>query len=150
MYKVDSRGCLCKQLVIPTIFLVIVSVIWGVVVNMVMYHSLGVELAEVEGQQPTTFDFLEIYGLDSGILIVFVNLFFIGAMLIFKWKFRWWIILTAIILVGTPISVFTGRAIHEYLWRLKQGGVPWEDVLPPGIGMSIAWVVGLFADRALD
>jgi hypothetical protein len=101
-------------------------------------------------QQPTTFDFLEIYGLDSGILIVFVNLLFIVAMLIFKWKFRWWIILTAIILVGTPISVFTGRAVHEYLWRLKQGGVPWEDVLPPGIGVGIAWVVGLFADRALD
>lgn len=150
MQKLNSHAHWCKRLFIPIIFLVAASVLWGVGVNMIMYRSLGVELAEVDGHPPTIFDFFEIYGLDSGVLIVLVNLVFLLTMLMLKRQFRWWVILAAIVLVGTPISVFTGRAITEYLWGLNRGGIPWEDVLPPGIGVGIAWVVGLFTDSCLD
>ena len=84
MQKLNSRAHWCKRLFIPIIFLVAVSVLWGVGVNIIMYRSLGVELAEVNGRPPTIFDFFEIYGLDSGVLIVLVNLVFILTMLMLK------------------------------------------------------------------
>jgi hypothetical protein len=48
-------------------------------------------------------------------------------------KIKW----VSVGLLGTPIAIWIGQLLAGYLWELKRGGMPWEEMAPSAIAFFL-------------
>lgn len=123
---------------------------WGGLMDLAISRSLGASLGWKPGQTmslPMAFVIHALYG--SPLALLTWLLFAIG-MNVARRCIRWWAMLASISFLGTPIAFFGGRAFTRYIWSLNRGGVPWEGIVPVGVGALIGCFGGLVVDRRID
>ena len=61
-----------------------------------------------------------------------------------------WSWLLSLMFVGTPIAVGLGKQMAETLWRVNAGGLPWEQIIPPAVGLIVAYAFALLTDVIIN
>ena len=102
---------------------------------------LGVSIHSVNGRPATFTDELFINGFEGAIAVILLNCLLLLILYIGRIEFRWWIVTILLLLIGTPVALYSGRKIADYLWTQNQGGIPWEGIAPQVIGLAVAWIL---------
>ena len=129
-----------RRYTLPSIALTVMIVLWGAGEQAAQSAILGVTIVTAHGHPATFADRFVSYaarGAEAALLdalLLFV-LFLLGV------GYRWWVVAAGLLLVGTPVALYSGCRIALYLWALNQGGEPWEKFVPQVIAVVSAWLM---------
>ena len=137
----ESHKQWLRRMTLPSIALTFGVVLWSSILGVVIYRMLGVSIVSVNGRPATLADEILINGVGGAITAVFLNCFLLIFLFIGRIPFKWWLLVILVIIAGTPLALYSGWRIADYLWTLNQGGIAWEGFAPQVLGLALAWVL---------
>jgi len=132
-----------RCLAVRGVLLTLIVVLWSMALGVGIYRMLGVNITSVTGRPSTFVDVMLLHGLAGAFPATILECLLLLSLFGLRVAFRWWLIAGLLLVVGTPIALYSGWNIASYLWTLNQGGVPWEGIAPQVIGVASAWVLSV-------
>ncbi len=129
------------RLAIPSVLLTIMVILWSSTLGVVIYRMLGGTITSVNSRPATFADELLIYGIEGAFYAISLHCLLLLFLFVGRVTFRWWVVAILLLVVGTPVALYSGWKIEDYLRTLNQGGTPWEGLAPQVIGLASAWLL---------
>ena len=99
---------------------------------------LGITLVSVNGRPATFVDELLTHGTAGALTATFLQCLLLLVLYIGRVAYRWWLVAILLLVVGIPVSLFSGLKIANYLWTRNLGGPPYESFVPQILGLASA------------
>jgi len=103
-----------------------------------IYRLLGVTMGGA-----SWIDVVLIQGVDGALPAVFLQGLLLFTLFIGRVAFRAWVVALWLVLLGTPVALYSGHETAMYLWNNNISGITWENMIPQAIALSLAWVLHL-------
>ncbi len=131
----------------PLIALGASAVVWSGMCNVLAYFSLGIHSRYMSGEPMGLILQWTIASSYAFVPCLALALTCVVAVVAYtKWSPRWYMILSVLYVLGTPIAIGGTHVLATVLWRLNRGGVPWEMMVPPAIGFAVSCVIVFACD----
>jgi hypothetical protein len=142
-----ARPRIAKQIV-PFLAVFVSAIIWGSLCNIAAMGTLDPRTTLGREWVLGGFPVRSVIEAVHVLPVLAVSHLFLLTLLAFTtWSPRWYTILVAMHLIGTPIAVFGSQEIFAVRWALNEGGMNWEDCLPAGIAFTISYLTVFIWDR---
>ncbi len=132
-----------RKFILPSALLTAVVVGWSGVVGFLVYRTLGVTMYDGNGQLEVIVFSLIRYALVCNEWAILLQCLIFLILLAGRIHFRLWLVVLLLFIVGTPIAVWSGWRIGDYLWSRQMHGIAWEGFLPQAIGVAVAWLLSI-------
>jgi len=150
VHAVESHGRWLRRFVIPSLLLTTLVAVWSIAAGVAIYRVLGVTIGSVNGRPATLGDEIAFHGIDNAFCPVVLHCLLLLVLFVGRVPYRWWLVALFLVVVGTPVALFSGWRIARYLWTLNRGGVAWEGLLPQVLALALAWLAALALDAWLS
>ena len=134
-----------KSVWLPILLSAPVVFAWAGLVNVTIYRSLGITMAGHGGQRYVFLEDWFFRSLHSAPFILYVAIFCVGLLLVFRRLIRLWLFLGVLILAA-PGAIYTGR----YLWDPSHERLSWEAVLPVTVAFALSFAIAVLLDSVID
>ena len=132
----------------PSVLLLSLTILlWVGFVDLVLDRSLGITSGWIIGQPMSPWLELLMDTICAAPLSLFLSFLLAFGMCIATCNFRWWVMVSSLFVVGTPVGLFVGRPFLKWLWARNTAGTSWEESMPVALGFLLACLVGLVADK---
>ncbi len=139
--SLESHKQWLRRMALPSLILTIVVASWSSILGVLIYRMLGVSIFSWNGLPATFTDEILRHGLAGAFNATFLNCLLLFILFVGRITFRWWVVTFFLLLCGTPLALYSGWRIADYMWTLNQGGVAWEGFVPQVLGLSLAWIL---------
>jgi ribosomal protein L37AE/L43A len=141
-----SLGQWARTMWWPLLTLMVMSIVWSACVTITvgrLYYG-----APLVNGRPLGLEEELPQRLVDGAYLLIAIVFLIPIAALFRWRFRWWTPVLGIVLLGSPIAIYTGCRIVEMNWYIGDG-VPAEWLLAPPVGFAVGLTGGAIFDAWL-
>lgn len=124
------------------------AVVWSGMCNVLAYYSLGIRSRYMSGEPMglmLQWTIASFYAFVPCLTLVLICMFAVVAYT--RWSPRWYLLLSVLYVLGTPIAIGGTHTVAAILWRSNTGGVPWELMVPPAAGFVASCVIVFICDR---